>query len=97
MKRRCFSEIRTQRHRDENSFGGFTHAPASSALPPPPEIADALAADVKRIFTAPETQKALNDIGAVPSPMTPDEFAKFIASERKKWEKVVKEAGVSVQ
>ncbi len=63
----------------------------------PPELVDTLAAEVKRIFTAPDTQKALNDIGAVPSPMTPDEFTTFIAGERKKWEKVVKEAGVSVQ
>ncbi len=63
----------------------------------PPEVVDTLAAEVKRIFTAPETQKALNDIGAVPSPMTPDQFTAFIAGERKKWEKVVKEAGVSVQ
>jgi tripartite-type tricarboxylate transporter receptor subunit TctC len=29
--------------------------------------------------------------------MTPDQFTAFIAGERKKWEKVVKEAGVSVQ
>ena len=65
-------------------------APAGTPRP----IVDKLAAEVKRIFAASETQTKLKEIGAVASPMTPEEFTQFIASERKKWQEVVKAAGL---
>jgi len=77
---------------DATSWHGL-FAPAGT----PKEIVDTLAAEVKRIFETPEAQKALHEIGAVPSPMTPDEFAAFIGAERKKWQEVVKAAGVKLQ
>ena len=36
------------------------------------------------------------EIGAVPAPMSPDEFAAFVAEERKKWAEVVKASGAKV-
>jgi tripartite-type tricarboxylate transporter receptor subunit TctC len=42
-------------------------------------------------------QKTLSEVGAVPSPMTPVEFAEFISAERRKWQDVVQAAGVQVQ
>ena len=38
------------------------------------------AAEVKRILQMPENVTKLTDIGAVPSPMTPDQFTAFIAA-----------------
>jgi tripartite-type tricarboxylate transporter receptor subunit TctC len=63
----------------------------------PRDIVDKLAAEVKRIFEAPEVQRNLTEIGAVPSPMTPEQFIAFIAAERRKWQEVVQAAGVQAQ
>ncbi len=68
-------------------------APAGTPKP----IVDRLSAEVKRIFEAPEIQKTLTEVGAVASPMTPEQFAAFIAGERDKWQEVVKAANVQVQ
>ena len=77
---------------DATSWHGV-FAPAGVPRP----VVDALAAEVKRIFSSPEVQKSLFEVGAVPSPMTPGEFAEFIAAERGKWQEVVRAAGVEVQ
>jgi len=62
-----------------------------------PRIVDTLAAEVKRIFEQPAVQKSLSDVGAVPSPMTPDQFTAFIAAERAKWREVVQAARIPPQ
>jgi tripartite-type tricarboxylate transporter receptor subunit TctC len=67
-------------------------APAGTPRP----IVDKLAAAVKEMLGNPENAKKLSDIGAVPSPMTPEQFAAFIDGERKKWSEVVKAAGVKI-
>jgi tripartite-type tricarboxylate transporter receptor subunit TctC len=76
---------------DATSWHGV-FAPAGTPKP----IVDRLSQEVKRIFEAPDVQKTLADIGAVASPMTPEQFAAFIAAERTKWQEVVKAAGVQV-
>jgi tripartite-type tricarboxylate transporter receptor subunit TctC len=65
-------------------------APAGTPRP----IVDTLSAEVKRIFESPETSAKLKEIGAVTVPMSPEEFAQFIAAERRKWQEVVKAAGL---
>jgi tripartite-type tricarboxylate transporter receptor subunit TctC len=77
---------------DATSWHGL-FAPAGRPRP----VVDKLAAEVKRIFEAPEVQKNLQEVGAVPSPMTPDEFVAFIAGERREWQEVVQAAGVTIQ
>jgi len=67
-------------------------APASTPRP----IVDKLAAEVRRILSLPEVQTRMKEIGAVPSPMTPDQFRDFIAGEQTKWEAVVKASGAKV-
>ena len=52
---------------------------------------------VKRIFKAPEVQKNLHEVGAVPAPMTPEQFVAFIGAERRKWQEAVQAAGVTMQ
>jgi tripartite-type tricarboxylate transporter receptor subunit TctC len=71
-------------------FGVFVPA----AVPKP--IVDKLAAEVKRILELPDVVKKLSDIGAKPSPMTPEEFTKFVDAEREKWADVIKTAGAKV-
>jgi tripartite-type tricarboxylate transporter receptor subunit TctC len=68
-------------------------APAGTPRP----IVDLLAAEVKAVFTGPDLQKTLTEIGAVPSPMTPDQFVEFISAERKKWKAVIDAAGMQPQ
>jgi tripartite-type tricarboxylate transporter receptor subunit TctC len=73
---------------DATSWHGLW-APAGTPRP----IVDRLAAEVKRIFEQPGIQAKLKEVGAVPSPMTPEAFAHFIALERAKWAEVVKVSG----
>lgn len=77
---------------DATSWHGV-FAPAGTPKP----VVDQLAADVKQILEQPAVQKTLTEVGAVPSPMSPEEFSKFIAAERTKWQEVVKAAGVTAQ
>jgi tripartite-type tricarboxylate transporter receptor subunit TctC len=74
---------------DATSWHGV-FAPARTPRP----VVDRLAAEIKRIFELPELQKSLQEVGAVPSPMTPEQFTEFIASERRKWQEVVRTANV---
>jgi tripartite-type tricarboxylate transporter receptor subunit TctC len=67
-------------------------APASTPRP----IVEKLAAEVRRILSLPEVQTRMRDIGAVPSPMSPEQFREFIAGEQKKWQEVVKVSGAKV-
>lgn len=76
---------------DATSWHGL-FAPAGTPRP----VVDRMAAEVKRILEMPDTVVKLTDIGAVPSPMTPDQFTAFIASERGKWAEVVKASGATV-
>lgn len=63
----------------------------------PRPIVDKLAAEVKRILELPDVAGKLKEVGALPSPMTPEAFTDFIAAERTKWQDVVKASGASVQ
>jgi tripartite-type tricarboxylate transporter receptor subunit TctC len=63
----------------------------------PRPIVDRLASEVKTIFDSPEQKNKLVEIGAVASPMSPEQFVEFIAAERKKWQDVVKASGASIQ
>jgi tripartite-type tricarboxylate transporter receptor subunit TctC len=67
-------------------------APAGTPKP----IVDKMAAEMKKILELPDVKEKLAEIGAVASPMTPEDFAKFIDSERAKWADVVKASGARV-
>jgi tripartite-type tricarboxylate transporter receptor subunit TctC len=67
-------------------------APAGTPRP----IVEKLAAEVKHVFQEPDVVAALTKVGGEPAPMSPDDFAAFIAAERPKWQAVVKAAGVHI-
>jgi tripartite-type tricarboxylate transporter receptor subunit TctC len=77
---------------DASTWHGL-FAPAST----PRALVDKMAGDVKRIYETLEVQAKLKEIGAVPSPMTPDRFAEFGAAERKRYQEIVKAAGLQPQ
>ena len=70
--------------------GIFLHAAA------PRSIADKLNADMRQFLASADVKAKFFEIGAVPAPTTPDEFAAFVAEERKKWAEVVKASGAKV-
>jgi len=82
----------TQAGFDATSWHGL-FAPAGTPKP----IVDKLAAEVRRILNLPETRQRFSELGAIPSPMTPEEFTQFIATERAKWQEVVKASGAKVE
>jgi len=60
----------------------------------PTEIIDRLNKEINAALADPKIKARLADLGAVPMPMTPAEFGKFIAAETEKWAKVVKAANI---
>jgi tripartite-type tricarboxylate transporter receptor subunit TctC len=77
---------------DAQSWHGL-YAPSGTPKP----IVDQIAADIKRIFEQPAVQAKLKEIGAEPSPMTPEEFAAFAAAERVRYRDIVSKAGITPQ
>ena len=63
----------------------------------PAEIVDKLNAATNAALADPKLKARLADLGVEPMPMTPAEFAAFIASETDKWTKVIKSAGVVLE
>jgi tripartite-type tricarboxylate transporter receptor subunit TctC len=62
----------------------------------PNDIIDKLNKEINAGLADPKMKARLADLGAVPVPMTPAEFGKFIAEETEKWGKVVKFSGAKV-
>ena len=60
----------------------------------PTEIVDRLNKEIIAGLADPKLKARLSDIGAVPTPMTSDEFGKFIAAETEKWGKVIRTANI---
>ncbi len=60
----------------------------------PTEIIDKLNSGVNAGLADPKIKERLADLGGVPMPMTPAEFAKLIADETEKWGKVIRAANI---
>jgi tripartite-type tricarboxylate transporter receptor subunit TctC len=67
-------------------------APAGTPKP----IVEKMAAEMKRVLELPDVKAKLGEIGAVASPMAPEDFVKFIDGERTKWSDVVKASGAKI-
>lgn len=63
----------------------------------PPEIVAKLSGEIQRILRSPEVGQRLQGMGAKPIGNTPEEFASFIAAERRKWAQVIQTAGITAQ
>ncbi len=60
----------------------------------PAEIIDKLNKEITACLADPEIKARLSDLGAVPMPMTSEEFGKFIAAETEKWARVIRAANI---
>ena len=68
-------------------------APAKTPKP----IIDKLNAEIVKVMNRPDVKEAWAKQGAVPMPMTPAEFDKYLRADIEKWAKVVKVSGATVQ
>jgi tripartite-type tricarboxylate transporter receptor subunit TctC len=62
----------------------------------PTDIVSRIQQEVAKSLSTPAIKEKLQAQGAIPSGMTPQEFAKFIDAEIKKWAQVVKTSGAKV-
>lgn len=76
---------------DASSWFGLL-APAGT----PPDIVNRIQQEVARALNSPAIKEKLLAQGAIPSGITPAEFARLIDSEHRKWAKVVKDSGAKV-
>ena len=60
----------------------------------PAEIIDKLNKEITACLADPGIKARLSDLGAVPMPMTSEEFGKFIAAETEKWARVIRAANI---
>ena len=72
--------------------GGWQGVCAPSKTPP--EIIDRLNREINAVLADAKLKARLVELGGQPSPGTPADFGRFIASETDKWGKVVREAGL---
>jgi tripartite-type tricarboxylate transporter receptor subunit TctC len=63
---------------------------------PEPVVAK-IAEDIRRATAEPAFMESLTKLGAVATSNTPEEFARFIANDYAKWQRVVREAGIKVE
>ena len=63
----------------------------------PAEAVNRINVELQRVFKLPEVADKLKALGLEPAISTPDELARFQASEITKWAKVVKESGAKAE
>jgi tripartite-type tricarboxylate transporter receptor subunit TctC len=84
----------------ESGFPGFETGSWQGILAPPgtpPEIVAKLGGEVQKILATPEMKEKLAAQGADVRVTTGAELGAFIAKERDRWAKVVKEAGIKAE
>ncbi len=63
----------------------------------PPEIVSKLYNEVKRIVALPDFNEKLTSLGSRPQAKTPQDMGNWLATEKERWAKVVKESGYKVE
>ena len=53
--------------------------------------------EINRIVGLPEQKAKLEEVGTQLDPITPEQFAKFLAAEIAKYSKLVKASGVTIE
>jgi tripartite-type tricarboxylate transporter receptor subunit TctC len=83
----------------ESGFPDFTVPAFFGVVAPagtPPTIVDKLNTTLNHELSSPEMEKTLANMGAERGSGTAQDFADFIASERRKWDAVAKAAGIRI-
>ena len=63
----------------------------------PPDIIAKLNSAITEGLADPKIKDRLDDLGGLPMPMSPADFANLIAGETEKWGKVIKFAGIKAE
>jgi tripartite-type tricarboxylate transporter receptor subunit TctC len=63
----------------------------------PADIINKINAEVRRIVALPDVVEKLSTQGTVPRPQTPQEMGKWLAAEKDRWAKVVKDSGFKIE
>jgi tripartite-type tricarboxylate transporter receptor subunit TctC len=67
-------------------------APAAT----PRDLVDKISADVREVLAADDVKGRLTDLGAIPMGMTPTQFGALIDSDRKRYTRIIKERGITI-
>jgi tripartite-type tricarboxylate transporter receptor subunit TctC len=63
----------------------------------PREIVDKLNKEINAALADPKIKARLDDLGSIPTPLSPQVYAKLIADETEKWGKVIRDAHITLQ
>jgi tripartite-type tricarboxylate transporter receptor subunit TctC len=63
----------------------------------PPDVVATLNKEINAALADPKLRARLADLGGIPTPMTPADFAKLIADETEKWGKVVRVGNIKAE
>jgi tripartite-type tricarboxylate transporter receptor subunit TctC len=78
-------------------FVALTFTGVVAPVGTPPMIVDRLNGAINQVLAKPEVHAAFERLGAEIRAGTPAEFAAFLASEKRKWDEVVQQAGVTMK
>jgi tripartite-type tricarboxylate transporter receptor subunit TctC len=63
----------------------------------PREVIDAMYRDVQRAIASPDVRDKLAAQGAEPSNLTPEEFARFLKDDTRRWTEIIRASGIKVE
>lgn len=63
----------------------------------PAALAERISAEARRGLSTAETRARMAPLGAEPEPMTPDDFTRFVDADIAKWQRVVRERGITLE
>lgn len=84
----------------ESGFPGFESTSWFGIVAPgktPADIVSKLQTEIAAVLKTDEVSKVLEELGADPGGMSPEEFSKFFRNEMDKWGKVVSDAKITVE
>lgn len=55
-----------------------------------------ISADVREVVASDEVKGRLTELGAIPSTTTPSQFATLIDNDRKRYTRIIKERGITL-
>jgi tripartite-type tricarboxylate transporter receptor subunit TctC len=83
----------------ESGFPGFETTIWHGVLAPgkvPRQVVTRVNQEVVKVIAIPDVQKLLQFEGGTPSPSTPEEFQQFLREEVSRWDRMVKQTGITV-